>query len=126
MSVAMVETEKASPKLRDGGLPGKRLAKAVFLWVPVMGTIGLSAAAALVIMGKVDIDSVLMNVSRDLSPCQIKGDISYSGEQLYYVPGMAAYDDIMIATRRGERWFCSEIEAKAAGWQRPSGTETNS
>jgi hypothetical protein len=122
----MVETEKARPKLRDGSRLGKRLAKAVFLWVPVVGTIGLSTAASLVIMGKVDIDSLLMNISRDLSPCQIKGDISYSGEQIYYVPGMAAYDDVMIAMRRGERWFCSEFEARAAGWQRPSGTETNS
>jgi hypothetical protein len=122
----MVKTEKAWPKPRESGRLRERLAKALFLWFPVAGTIGVSAALSLIIVGKVDIDSVLMNVSRDLSPCQIKGDISYSGEQIYYVPGTAAYGEVMIATRRGERWFCSESEAQAAGWQSPSGTETNS
>lgn len=122
----MVETEKTPRRPRYGVCLGRRLAKAVFLWGPVVGTIGLSAAASVVMVGKVDINSLLMNVSRDLSPCQIKGDISYSGEQIYYLPGMSAYDDVMISTRRGERWFCSETEAKAAGWRLPSGTETNS
>lgn len=50
--------------------------------------------------------------------CPIKGRIQ-SGRRKYYVlPGTADYPRIRIRTRRGERWFCTEEEAQAAGWQR--------
>jgi endonuclease YncB( thermonuclease family) len=48
--------------------------------------------------------------------CLIKGNISDSG-QIYHVPGNENYDDTRINTARGERWFCSEAEARAAGWR---------
>jgi len=50
--------------------------------------------------------------------CDIKGNISRSGERIYHVPGQRNYNDTRIDTRRGERWFCSEAEARAAGWRR--------
>lgn len=53
------------------------------------------------------------------SQCNIKGNISKSGEKIYHVPGGAYYDRTDIDTSKGERWFCSEAEAQAAGW-RPS------
>ena len=50
--------------------------------------------------------------------CDIKGNISGSG-QIYHRPGDASYSDTRIDETRGERWFCSEAEAVAAGWRAP-------
>lgn len=50
--------------------------------------------------------------------CRIKGNISRSGERIFHLPGQRFYDATVIDTRRGERWFCSEAEARAAGWRR--------
>ena len=55
---------------------------------------------------------------QDRSSCDIKGNISYNGGQkIYHVPGGKYYDQTKI-NRPGERWFCSEAEAQAAGWRR--------
>ncbi|MDE0412482.1 MAG: thermonuclease family protein [Gammaproteobacteria bacterium] len=50
--------------------------------------------------------------------CKIKGNISKGGKRIYHVPSGRFYDQTRINTSRGERWFCSEAEARAAGWQR--------
>jgi micrococcal nuclease len=50
--------------------------------------------------------------------CLIKGNISSSGSKIYHVPGQDYYDVTQITTAKGERWFCTEAEAKAAGWRR--------
>jgi endonuclease YncB( thermonuclease family) len=52
------------------------------------------------------------------SGCRIKGNINSEGEQIYHVPGQAYYDDTQISPAKGERWFCNETEAVAAGWRR--------
>ncbi len=49
--------------------------------------------------------------------CPIKGRI-VSGRKYYVLPGTVDYRRARIRTRRGERWFCSEEEALAAGWAR--------
>lgn len=49
--------------------------------------------------------------------CPIKGNISSNG-RIYHVPGQAHYAKTRISEARGERWFCSEAEAQAAGWRR--------
>lgn len=48
----------------------------------------------------------------------IKGNISSSGERIYHVPGGQYYDKTVIDEAKGERWFCTEAEAIAAGWRR--------
>lgn len=48
--------------------------------------------------------------------CDIKGNISGNGK-IYHLPGSADYDRTRIDESRGERWFCSEAEAQAAGWR---------
>jgi endonuclease YncB( thermonuclease family) len=50
--------------------------------------------------------------------CQIKGNISRSGERIYHVPGARDYGPTRIDESKGERWFCSEDEALKAGWRR--------
>ena len=49
--------------------------------------------------------------------CVIKGNISGNG-RIYHLPGQEHYDRTGIDESRGERWFCSEAEAQAAGWRR--------
>ena len=50
--------------------------------------------------------------------CNIKGNVSTKGERIYHVPGQKYYNDTVIQSSHGERWFCSEEEARAAGWRR--------
>lgn len=50
--------------------------------------------------------------------CNIKGNISIdTGERIYHVPGQEHYSETKISPQYGERWFCSEAEARAAGWR---------
>lgn len=54
-----------------------------------------------------------------MTGCNIKGNISYyTGERIYHVPGQEYYFVTRIDPLKGERWFCSEHEAQAAGWRR--------
>ena len=48
--------------------------------------------------------------------CIIKGNISGSG-QIYHMPHNRDYGNTRINLANGERWFCSEAEAQAAGWR---------
>ncbi len=50
--------------------------------------------------------------------CEIKGNISSSGEKIYHVPGGRFYDQTKVDVLNGERWFCSEEEAVNAGWRK--------
>ena len=47
--------------------------------------------------------------------CRIKGNIGSKGDRIYHMPGGRWYDRTVITASKGERWFCSEDEAKAAG-----------
>jgi len=48
--------------------------------------------------------------------CPIKGDVK-RGRRLYVLPWSRGYQRVRISRSRGERWFCSEAEARAAGWK---------
>lgn len=50
--------------------------------------------------------------------CDIKGNISSKDERIYHMPGGRWYAQTKIDEDKGERWFCSEDEARAAGWRR--------
>lgn len=50
--------------------------------------------------------------------CKIKGNISSSGERIYHLPGQRFYNVTKIDTSRGERWFCTETQARNAGWRK--------
>ena len=51
--------------------------------------------------------------------CVIKGNINSKGDRIYHAPGSRSYGVTKINESKGERWFCSEAEAKAAGWRAP-------
>ena len=50
--------------------------------------------------------------------CVIKGNINSSGEKIYHIPGGSSYTKTQIDTSKGEKWFCTEEEAVAAGWRK--------
>jgi len=51
--------------------------------------------------------------------CNIKGNVSIgSGERIFHVPGQYNYADTIIRVTDGERWFCSEDDAREAGWRK--------
>jgi len=53
------------------------------------------------------------------SGCNIKGNVSIeTGERIYHVPGQKFYQQTRISPRYGERWFCTEDEARKAGWRK--------
>lgn len=52
------------------------------------------------------------------SNCRIKGNISRDGERIYHLPGAEFYAQTRIDPAAGERLFCTEQEARAAGWRR--------
>lgn len=54
----------------------------------------------------------------DTAGCRIKGNISRGGKRIYHLPGMHWYERTRINEAKGERWFCSETEARAAGWRK--------
>jgi endonuclease YncB( thermonuclease family) len=53
--------------------------------------------------------------------CPIKGNINRAGERIYHTPWSPWYARTHIDESRGQRWFCDEAEAIAAGWRAPRG-----
>ena len=60
------------------------------------------------------------NSAETASPngCPIKGNISRNG-RIYHPPWSPWYQRTRINLAKGERWFCDEAEAIAAGWRAP-------
>jgi endonuclease YncB( thermonuclease family) len=48
--------------------------------------------------------------------CAIKGNVTANG-QIYHMPWSPWYGKVRVEAAKGERWFCSEAEAKEAGWR---------
>lgn len=67
-----------------------------------------------------DFRSDKWNVAAQDAPdgCPIKGNISRNG-MIYHAPWSPWYTRTKISVSKGERWFCSEAEALAAGWRAP-------
>lgn len=51
------------------------------------------------------------------SGCVIKGNISAKGSKIYHLPGQRDYEATRISTAKGEAFFCSEADARAAGFR---------
>ncbi|MBI2551899.1 thermonuclease family protein [Candidatus Uhrbacteria bacterium] len=51
-----------------------------------------------------------------LAACTIKGNVTT--EKIYHLEGCGSYEKTKIDEARGERWFCTEAEAAAAGWRK--------
>ncbi len=53
--------------------------------------------------------------------CRIKGNINAAGSKIYHIPGSRWYERTRVNIARGQRWFCTEADAVAAGWRPPQG-----
>lgn len=51
--------------------------------------------------------------------CDIKGNISSSGEKIYHTRSSSSYANTIIDPAKGERWFCTVEEARSNGWRAP-------
>ena len=49
----------------------------------------------------------------------IKGNVNSNGEKIYHCPNWRDYDRTEIIESEGDRWFCSEAEARRAGFRDP-------
>ena len=59
-----------------------------------------------------------IDVQADRGSCDIKGNISLSGDKIYHMVGCGSYAKTSIDETKGEKWFCSEGEAQSAGWRK--------
>lgn len=89
----------------------------------LLSNVGVVLAAGAVgfagVYGFSENDGIIERVQAQVTgECAIKGNISTSGERIYHVPGQRYYNDTAISLFQGERWFCSEGEARTAGWRR--------
>ena len=50
--------------------------------------------------------------------CQIKGNIDRLDKRWYHLPGFRHYEATQVNLDHGDRWFCSEEDAQAAGFKR--------
>jgi micrococcal nuclease len=57
------------------------------------------------------------------SNCVIKGNIASDGEKIYHLPVCAYYAKTIINLSQGEKYFCTESEAQAAGWRKAQNCE---
>ena len=73
--------------------------------------VAAAALAALTLVGE-------PTAAEENDACDIKGNVNTRGEKIHHVPGQRYYDQTEIAASHGERWFCSEEEAPAAGWRK--------
>lgn len=51
--------------------------------------------------------------------CDIKGNDGPYGK-FYYLPECGMYNQAVVQLYRGDQWFCTEQEAKKAGFRSPS------
>ena len=67
------------------------------------------------------VQAKLVDTSEAPDPnCLIKGNINRKKEKIYHTPWSSPhYKRTKINTGNGERWFCTETEARRAGWRAP-------
>lgn len=53
------------------------------------------------------------------SGCVIKGNVNRDGERIYHTLSSKSYEKTKVNLAEGDRWFCTEDEALAAGFRAP-------
>lgn len=93
---------------RAGGLPFGRIFPILFLAAFLAGGAGFAL-----------VSQRLQQLKAASGACTIKGDISISsGERIYHMPDQPSYAQTIVTRQTGERWFCSERDARRAGWRK--------
>jgi endonuclease YncB( thermonuclease family) len=91
---------------------------------------GLWGACKKEVDARVASDKRLQDSSREIESavhkpgCDIKGNISTKGAgKVYYLPKCANYHMLILDARKGEQYFCTEAEAKKAGFHKSGGCD---
>ncbi len=50
--------------------------------------------------------------------CAIKGNVNSKKEKIYHLPGCGSYQKTLVRPEEGDRWFCTEEEARIAGFRK--------
>ena len=53
--------------------------------------------------------------------CLIKGNVTKKGKtitRIYHLPGTQYYKTVKINAKEGDKWFCTEKDAKKAGFRK--------
>lgn len=105
--------QRFRPKQRKSGMWSLlKAAPAIAAGIALFGVAGLQSVSGMV-------SSATGLPFNGGSNCNIKGNISInSGERIYHMPGQENYLATKISPQYGERWFCSEEEARTAGWRK--------
>jgi hypothetical protein len=77
-----------------------------------------STTKAAIILGLIFVSFAAIDFAPPLFGCGVKGNISVTGERIYHTPGQEYYSQTRINLLKGEKWFCSEASARAAGWRK--------
>ena len=91
-------------------------------WIPShfrLRNINISRLLMRILTVYIPIFYIALTFGPPLVGCSVKGNISYSSrERIYHVPGQKYYGATYINLIRGERWFCSENNARKVGWRK--------
>lgn len=57
-------------------------------------------------------------LSKQIEGCKIKGNISTNNEKIYHMPGQMYYEKTSTTESKGEKWFCTELDALDNGYRK--------
>lgn len=58
-------------------------------------------------------------VNPDKPDCKIKGNLGQKAK-IYYLPDCGVYPNVVLQRYKGDEWFCTEAQAKKAGFRKPA------
>lgn len=106
---------------KDGLVAEKMLASG---WAELHGQNGAGGQDLIAVTKKVQAEKrgVFSNkCTQTINPekpnCKIKGNRNPDNKKkIYYFPGCNIYDTVLVQLHHGDQWFCTETEAKKAGF----------
>lgn len=110
------DSANQSRSLWSSSYLGQTTSRKLPTWRQVLIAVAIGGSIGIGSIGAPDIwSAVSLHIGHS---CSIKGNISNSGERIYHVQTGEFYDVTRIDRLKGELWFCSEAEARAAGWRK--------
>lgn len=119
LAVALIELGAARPCIRFARAQGQERAYQQAESVAIAARAGIYAGPLNPAAGFCDPAPRSTQTAQTTTPagdCAIKGNVSANG-RIYHMPGQRDYNRVTMRSP-DTRWFCSEAEARAAGWRR--------
>lgn len=119
LAVVLIEVGAVRPCARFARAQGREAEYLAAERVAVAARAGLHRGPLNPVAGFCKIDRPMresIQVVEAPGECVIKGNVSANG-RIYHMPGQRDYDRVSMRGAQ-TRWFCSQAEARAAGWRR--------